>query len=197
MAEADLCQLRWAFGGERLHWAVALYSGGGVAGVTAALQHLENFANWRITKPCPVSIRPFPVRISLPESMAPGVYVGQWNAEMDSSPQMDLKLLPPPARAGGHLSIFARAAEGSSFVLEMSGNTYVLRARMDEMQIEGQGQGSNYKRVTKQLTLDAEVDKVLIKTLGSMLSKVAHYLRFQGLTSEQQAFVQEHFKAFS
>ena len=50
---------------------------------------------------------------------------------------LDLETLPPPGRASGHLMIVAKAGQGE-FCMEVSGNTYVLRSRMEELEVGGQ-----------------------------------------------------------
>lgn len=51
---------------------------------------------------------------------------------------LDLKTLPPPGRASGHLMFVAKAGQGGEFSMEVSGNTYVLRSRMEELEVGGQ-----------------------------------------------------------
>eukprot|EP00434_Breviolum_minutum_P010923 symbB.v1.2.009631.t1/scaffold612.1/size204580/4 len=72
---------------------------------------------------------------------------------------LDLKTLPPPGRASGHLMIVAKAGQGE-FCMEVSGNTYVLRSRMEELEVGGPDLSEKLKAEEVDLTKETYVQLV-------------------------------------
>lgn len=158
----------------------ALYTGGGNEGVLAGLQHIERWATWRRSTEPGHSCDALRVHIWAPDGLDIQAFLDttSWDISQQSGihPTHSLTIAPPPY-ASTHLTIMASMTAGTdeAFVLLLEGNTFPLKAHLDELGIAHtkNAQGKYVRETTPLLLRD---DNKLLAALSALLRKTYHRL---------------------
>eukprot|EP00435_Cladocopium_sp_Y103_P007365 s1504_g2.t1 len=184
--EAGFMPIRFAFGSAP-GWAKSIYTGGGPDGPPAALEFLDNFAAWQQLKN--PRLQNLVVDLWAPPAIdLTDVPCAAWTLRHKGASNADFSIYaaaPPSGR--GHLTVSVDKSPLADYAVKLTGNTYPLRAHMEELEVEGHNTTEGYERCTRALTYSNAHDTELVQSIGALLQDVFFILHIAADLPEEQA----------
>eukprot|EP00435_Cladocopium_sp_Y103_P029755 s369_g7.t1 len=184
--QADFMQIHFAFGSAP-GWAKSIYTGGGPDGPPAALEFLHNFAAWQQLKN--PRLQGLVVDLWAPPAIdLTDVPRAAWTLRHKGASSADFSVYtaaPPSGR--GHLTVSVDKTPLADYAVKLTGNTYPLRAHMEDLEVEGRNTTEGYERCTRALTYSNAHDTELVQSIGALLQGVFFILRIAADLPEEQA----------